>query len=301
MDAHTIQEQELITKSRSENLAPCTNPNLPEEWARLGFYVGFRAFEMIRKWRLKIGELRHIEKEDGSPATFLEKKVEEFVTETLAGFYPEASFWGEELGQLSTEEGKILLIMDPIDGTRSFLGGFDTYAMSLSILKGKELLFSLICAPPTGDFGYRIGNRPSRLFQYPFFSEEIALIDLPYIPASSPLLVNIHAAKVSLQALTHLYKLWHERKLALVRSLSGSPSQMILEVARGGGVYINSWSGGPTMPYDLITSHHLLVGAGGHMIGLNGEEIDPWQHQGMYLAGFSEKQLAFLRTELTDM
>lgn len=303
MKEYRTQEHELIKQARGENLSPCSNSDLPEEWARFGFFVGFRAFEMIRKWRLKIGELQSIEKEDGSPATYLEEKVEEFVVEKLAAFYPEANFWGEESGNLTSQEGEILLIMDPIDGTRSFLGGFDTYALSMSILKGEEVLFSLICTPPTGDFGYRIGNHPSRFFQFPFTSQEIEIFDLPYIPqeSSSVLLVNIHAAKVAMNALDHLYKLWNDQKVALVRSLSGSPSQMILEVARGGGVYINSWSGRPTMPFDLITAYHILKGAGGHMIGLNGEEIDPRNHQGMYLVGFSQEQLAFLKRELNSI
>jgi 3'(2'), 5'-bisphosphate nucleotidase len=300
MDAHTTSELELIRNALTGTLAPCKQADDPREWARLGFWVGFKAFEMVRQWRLKTGELSSLLKSDGSPATYLEKKIEEVATEALGRFYPEASFWGEESGQSVATQGKILLLMDPIDGTRSFLGGFDTYAVTLTILKEKRVLFSLICAPATGDFGYRIGDQGSRLFQYPLAPSDIAIVDLPYIPsgAEPPLLVNMHAAKAASQALEQLHKLWHEKKIALVRSLSGSPSKMILEVARGGGVYINAWSGGPTMPYDLIAASHILRGAGGRLLALSGEEVDPWTHQGMYLAGISESHLGFLREAL---
>jgi len=303
MSIDKAQELDIIQNAYKGLISPCENPDSPLEWARLGFYLGFQVFEMIRPWRFKIAELKQIIKEDGSPATDLEERAEAFVKETLAQFYPNASFWGEESGAATTSEQKILVIMDPIDGTRSFLGGFDTYALTLSILNQNKPVFSLICAPATGDFAYRIAESPSRIFQYPLHNHSLEVRELPYIEQEEhgPILVNMHPSRGSLKYLEHLYGLWNDTKISLVKSISGSPSQLILEIARGGGIYANMWSGGKTMPYDLITAMHMLLGAGGYMLNLSGEEINPWEHQGMYLAGISRSHLAFLIAELQSL
>lgn len=295
-----MNELSIIKDAFTSPIRSCENPDAVEEWARFGFFLGFRLFEKIRFWRLKLGLLEKSNKSDGSPATNIEDQAELFTRESLAHFFPEAGFWGEESGSNATAEQKFLLTVDPIDGTRSFLSGFDTYSITISILKKRKPIFSLIVIPASGDFGYRIDDQSSRIFQYPLHSEEIELINLPYIHSgeNAPLLVNIHPSVAAKQYVTHFYQLWDKRKIALVKSVSGSPSMLMLEVARGAGVYLNIWSAGQTMPFDLIGAMHILLGAGGDILDLNGKQIDPWKHQGPFLAGRYKNQLTFLAEEL---
>jgi 3'(2'), 5'-bisphosphate nucleotidase len=295
-----VNELTIIREAFLDSIPPCENPDSTAEWARFGFYISFKLFKKIRHSRLRIAQLEKEDKSDGSPTTNLENEAETFAKQALAAFYPDAHFLGEELGAFAFGEEKILLLIDPIDGTRSFLSGFDTYSLTISILKEKKSIFSLVCSPSTGDFGYRIGENPSKVFQFPLHSEDIEIVKLPYIQLGEnpPLLVNIHPSLASEKYLAHLYNLWKDRKVSLVKSVSGSPSLLILEAAKGGGVYLNTWSVGKTMPFDLIPSMHILLGAGGHILGLNGKQINPWNHQGMYFVGLNKKHLDYLIEEL---
>lgn len=68
------------------------------------------------------GNIEHISKGDGSPVTELDIKVEMAIKERLAAKYPEIGFHGEEtedvVGSISAT-----WIIDPIDGTSSFVHG----------------------------------------------------------------------------------------------------------------------------------------------------------------------------------
>lgn len=74
--------------------------------------------ELMRSY----GNIEHISKGDGSPVTELDVKVETTIKERLAAKYPEIGFHGEE-----TEDvvGSVdaTWIVDPIDGTSSFVHG----------------------------------------------------------------------------------------------------------------------------------------------------------------------------------
>ena len=88
-----------------------------------------------------------------------------------------------------------------------------------------------------------------------------------------------------------LYEKWNEQELWLVRSISGSPSLMFLETAKGCGTYINTWKAGKTYPFDLIPGLHLLEGSGGYILNKSGNRIDPWNHSGYFLAGLDKNFL----------
>lgn len=290
-----VDDISIIKRALSDDLQPCSNPESPSEWAYLGFYVGFRLFDMIRPWRLKIASLIKEDKSDGSPATVLESEAEKVAREALTTFYPEAGFQGEELGATDTHQ-QFQLIIDPIDGTRSFLSGFDTYSITIGIVWERKSVFSLIINPSSGDFAYRIAGANSCIFQYPLLSEDIFLTDLPYISthAEAPILVNIHPSTKALPYVQQLFSLWERKQVALVKSVSGSPSMQLLETARGGSIYFNTWFEGKTMPYDLVVPLDILKGAGGQILNMEGNALDPWKHKGPFVAGIYQGNLEWL-------
>ena len=287
-----------IEESFQDNIKECSDPESVSEWARFGIFLGHRFLIEIRKRRLLFPSFVKNLKDDGSPATLFEDSLEIYAREKLHNFYPDAGYIGEESGDLSNSE-EIILIVDPIDGTRSFLSGFDSYAVTISILKNKKPLFSLVCAPSTGDIGYRIDSQKSKLFQSKNSFEDIKLLDLPLMTEKEHLLVNIHPSKSAGPIIKKLYHHWNQKDISLVRSVSGSPSLMLLEVARGCGVYINTWDKGKTDPFDILPALHLLQGCGGVIIDKNSNSIDPWNHEGLFLAGLDKQQLIKLLSFIT--
>jgi fructose-1,6-bisphosphatase/inositol monophosphatase family enzyme len=290
---------ELIKEAFQENLAPCRDPEKKDEWARLGFYVAYHLFRTIRERRHEIGNLKEIPKSDGSPATALEFDMEKFARASLKSFYEPAVFLGEESGG-DSDTDEFLFVIDPIDGTRSFLSGFDTFSITLSILKNRIPQFSIVCVASSGDVYFRIGSERSMLFQIRENLEDLKLYELPLIdnPNERPILINIHPSTKSLPYLERLLDMWDEGEIALVRSVSGSPSLLMVEAAKSGTFYVNTWEKGPTRPYDLIPALHIVNASNCQALRRDGQQVDVWTHRGFYMVGPSGGKLTNLLSKM---
>ncbi len=75
-----------------------------------------------------------IHKGDDSPVTVADQTCERFIRDALADHYPDHSILGEEYGH-SDKGGEWLWIIDPIDGTRSFISGMPLYSMLIALLQ----------------------------------------------------------------------------------------------------------------------------------------------------------------------
>ena len=74
-------------------------------------------------YRLKDQEiLQEITKEDQSPVTIADREIEEKIREAIIKKYPNHGIIGEEFGDYQSD-AKYLWIIDPIDGTSSFIVG----------------------------------------------------------------------------------------------------------------------------------------------------------------------------------
>ncbi|TNE47702.1 MAG: hypothetical protein EP344_19435 [Bacteroidetes bacterium] len=280
-------------------LTSCNDPGDPKEWMRLALHITGHLLPKIRSERLGVGAMLANYKEDGSPFTRFEESIEAYCKEVLAGFYPEAGFIGEESG-LSNGDGRVLFVIDPIDGTRSFLSGFDSFAMTIAIVKDKFPLVSMVSNPATGDIAFRMGNATSQVISMPVHGQEWQMKSLPLLPprSDSPILVNLHPATTSKVYIDKLYALWQEKRVAMVKSVSGSPSWQIIEASKGDVLYINTWQTTVTMPFDLVAALHILEGAGGQCLNHQGQKVNPWDHAGIFFAGINAAHLESVKQAL---
>lgn len=97
------------------------------------------AVELTREaGRLTLGwfsdhELSVHRKDDGSPVTDADKAAESFLREALATRYPADAVIGEEHADTPGTSGRTWII-DPIDGTRSFIRGVPLYTTLLAMI-----------------------------------------------------------------------------------------------------------------------------------------------------------------------
>ncbi len=77
-------------------------------------------------------ELKVESKDDSSPVTEADKKAEELARDLLNQKFPNDSIQGEEFGLTEGSSGRMWVI-DPIDGTRSFVSGVPTYSTLLAL------------------------------------------------------------------------------------------------------------------------------------------------------------------------
>ncbi len=88
-------------------------------------------------------------KSDQSPVTIADKQTETAIRDGLARAFPDDAIFGEEFGQSGA--GSDMWIVDPIDGTRSFIAGLPLFGMLLGFLRADVPQLGIIRMPALGE------------------------------------------------------------------------------------------------------------------------------------------------------
>lgn len=91
-------------------------------------------------------DLRVERKQDDSPVTVADREAEALLRRRIAERFPDDGILGEELG---TEEGTsgYQWVLDPIDGTKSFIHGVPLYTTLVAVLQDQQPRLGVIHAP----------------------------------------------------------------------------------------------------------------------------------------------------------
>jgi inositol-phosphate phosphatase/L-galactose 1-phosphate phosphatase/histidinol-phosphatase len=90
------------------------------------------------------------QKQDLSPVTMADKKIEEFLRHEIARHFPTHSIFGEEQGY-SDNDSPYIWVIDPIDGTKSFITGAPLFGMLIGLLKDDIPIMGAINMPALGE------------------------------------------------------------------------------------------------------------------------------------------------------
>ena len=108
-------------------------------------------------------------KTDGSPVTAADRGAERRLRELLAARYPADGIVGEEEGAAEGSSGR-RWILDPIDGTRSFVHGVPLYGVMVALEAGGDAVVGVLHFPGLGEtvaaargLGCRWNGRPCRV------------------------------------------------------------------------------------------------------------------------------------------
>jgi myo-inositol-1(or 4)-monophosphatase len=85
-------------------------------------------------------------KSDDSPVTIADKSTEEKLRELIMKEYPDHGILGEEFG-LHNENADYQWVLDPIDGTKSFICGAVTFGTLIALLKNGEPILGVFHQP----------------------------------------------------------------------------------------------------------------------------------------------------------
>ncbi len=92
-------------------------------------------------------------KPDLSPVTETDRACERKIVETLRSRFPDYGFFGEEFGEEAGRAEKRWII-DPIDGTKSFVRGIPFFATLIALEEEGEVTVGVVHAPATGELLY---------------------------------------------------------------------------------------------------------------------------------------------------
>ena len=91
------------------------------------------------------------QKKDDSPVTIADKKAEELMREAILKHYPEHGIVGEEFG-VHDAQSEYKWVLDPIDGTKSFICGTVGFGTLISLLKNDEPILGVSNQPILNEF-----------------------------------------------------------------------------------------------------------------------------------------------------
>lgn len=120
----------------------------PPAFLALAHAMADAAAETIRPWFRK--RMAVDAKADASPVTIADRDAETAMRRMIEAAFPEHGIRGEEFGTCRTEADWIW-VLDPIDGTKSFLSGSLAFGTQIALLHRGDPVLGLINQPITGE------------------------------------------------------------------------------------------------------------------------------------------------------
>lgn len=112
-----------------------------QELARRTASVAHRFFRAARASRLTVESKR-----DGSPVTEADRSAERAARDWIVSRFPDDGILGEEL-EVRHPEAPRRWIIDPIDGTKSFVRGVPLWGSLIAVCEGERVLAGAACFP----------------------------------------------------------------------------------------------------------------------------------------------------------
>jgi len=212
-------------------------------------------------------------KTDNSPVTIADRSAEELLRARIAAVYPTHGILGEEFGEKTgTEPAR--WILDPIDGTISFVCGVPLYAVLIGLEYEGEMVVGVAHFPALQEtvaaargLGCQWNGRPARVSTV----RELSRARLVYTSLTLQEQHDRRAAFDRLRTACHLERGWSDAYgYALVATgradIVLDPIMHIWDnaalrpiITEAGGTFTD-WSGRPThtAPEALATNGHLL-------------------------------------------
>ena len=203
------------------------------------------------------GMVEHQDKRDGSPVTPADQEAERHLRLRIAERWPEHGILGEEMGE-SRPGARVRWILDPIDGTRSFLRGVPLYGVLIGVEVDGEAAVGVMHFPALREtvaaaagLGCTWNGRPCRVSGVARMSEATVLTTDPVVLLDGPERGG-----------------WEriERRAALVRGWGDCYGHALVATGRAEVMVdpiLNPWDAAPLLP--------IVTEAGGRFTTLEGQ------------------------------
>jgi histidinol-phosphatase len=88
-------------------------------------------------------------KSDESPVTIADRECEQAILAVLRGEFPDHAYYGEEYGRSGA--GRLLWLIDPIDGTKSFVRRYPMFSTQIALMVDDALVVGVSSAMQYGE------------------------------------------------------------------------------------------------------------------------------------------------------
>ena len=124
-------------------------------------------------------------KADGSPVTVADRETERVIRDLLSRSYPQHAVMGEEHGWTPSDQ-PYTWVVDPIDGTKSYLAGAPTYGTLLALLFDGAPVLGIIDIPALDERWRGVVGQPTTMNGRPAKTRACAALGQAVLTIISP-------------------------------------------------------------------------------------------------------------------
>lgn len=122
----------------------------------------------LSRWPGSGHDLHSWDKTPGNPVSEADLEVDRFLKRELGRLLPSAAWLSEETADDKARTGSGLIwLVDPIDGTRDFVGGRSGWAVSVALVSGGRPLIGMLMAPARGEEWVAVAGQGATLNDAP--------------------------------------------------------------------------------------------------------------------------------------
>lgn len=107
-------------------------------------------------------DITHVAKDDGSPVTATDRRVEQALRQAIEARYPDHGILGEEFGARD-QDRDLVWVLDPIDGTRQFALGLPNFGSLIALCREGTPVIGVIEQPLLGQRCIGVAGRQTEV------------------------------------------------------------------------------------------------------------------------------------------
>jgi inositol-phosphate phosphatase/L-galactose 1-phosphate phosphatase/histidinol-phosphatase len=197
------------------------------------------------------------DKPDLSPVTIADRAAETAMRHLIARHFPEHGIFGEEFGR-EREEAEFTWVLDPIDGTKSFISGVPLFGTLIALAYRGRPILGIIDQPISRERWIGVSGRPTIFNGAPVRTRPCPLLAAATVFSTSPDMFKgddaaAHARVASAAKLVrfgadcYAYGLLALGSIDLVVEASLKPYDFsaMLPIVEGAGGVASDWRGAP--------------------------------------------------------
>ena len=197
-------------------------------------------------------------KPDKSPVTLADREAEAAIRKLIAERYPAHGVVGEEHGA-DRRDAEFVWVLDPIDGTKSFITGRPTFGTLIALLQQGRPVLGVIDHPALGERWVGASGHPTVMNGKPVRTRACPELALAALSASSPHYFRDKAGPA-----------FERVRLAARQTLYSGDCYAYGMIASGwSDVHVDA----KMEIYDYLAAVPVIVGAGGAMTDWDGKAL----------------------------
>jgi len=133
-----------------------------EKFLRTAIAAAQASADLIRSYYQ--GEFSVEIKPDQTPVTVADREAEDIIRSHILDAYPDHGFYGEEGGAIG-KDADYLWLVDPIDGTKSFVAGYGMFSTQIALMHRGELVLGVSSAPAHLELAWACSGKGAQVNQ----------------------------------------------------------------------------------------------------------------------------------------